>query len=151
MITLSSEFRKAYSGDAWHGNNLSSIVSSVPYNNAYRRPIPNAHTIAELVLHITAWTEEVISRLMDNVSKDPDQGDWPVVEEESSEAWDVILSEFQIANEKLNNLAMMITDEQWLENVSRPTDVKQAKWELLNGLIQHHAYHGGQISLLLKF
>jgi len=151
MIDFSSEFRKAYSGDAWHGSNLFSIVSSVQYKNAYTRPIANAHTIAELVLHITAWTEEVISRLMDNRSKDPDRGDWPVVEEESSEAWDVILSEFHIANEKLNNLAMMITDEQWQENVSLPTDVKQTKWEMLNGLIQHHAYHGGQISLLLKF
>ena len=151
MIDFASELRKAYSGDAWHGNSLSVIISSVTDGQVFKRPIANAHTIAELVLHLTAWTEEVISRLMGNMAKEPENGDWPKVNEETSASWDVILRDFHVANEKLINLALMMTGDQWLENVRHIEGSRLTKWELLNGLIQHQAYHGGQISLLLKF
>lgn len=151
MIDFASELRKAYSGDAWHGNNLSAIISSVKDRQVFKRPIANAHTIAELVLHLTAWTEEVISRLMGNVAKEPENGDWPEVNEETPAYWNVILRDFHIANEKLINLSLMMTGDQWLENVRHVEGPRLTKWELLNGLIQHHAYHAGQIALLLKF
>lgn len=151
MIDFASELRKAYSGDAWHGNNLSAIISSVKDDQVFKRAVPGAHTVAELVLHLTAWTEEVISRLMGNVAKDPENGDWPEVKEEAAACWDVILRDFHVANEKLINLTLMMTHEQWQDNVRHADGSKLTNWELLNGLIQHHAYHGGQIALLLKF
>lgn len=151
MIDFANELRKAYNSDAWHGNNISTVISSVKDGQAFKRPVPNAHTIAELVLHMTAWTEEVISRLMGNETKEPESGDWPEVKEETATSWDVILRDFHIANEKLINLTMMMDNEQWQENVNHASGARLTKWELLNGLIQHHAYHGGQIALLLKF
>ncbi|TDQ10384.1 DinB family protein [Pedobacter metabolipauper] len=150
MIDFANELRKGYIGDAWHGMNISSIISSVKYDQAFKHPIPNAHSIAELVLHLTSWTEEVDSRLMGNLSKDPVKGDWPMPKEETAQEWDFIVSDFHIANEKLLNLAMTMPSDQWTEFVV-PVDPGLSHFELLNGLVQHHAYHAGQISLLLKF
>jgi uncharacterized damage-inducible protein DinB len=153
MIDFANELRKAYNGDAWHSNNLSVIISpvNVKYDQAFRRPIPNAHTIGELVLHLTVWTEDVISRLMDNITKKTEKGDWPILHEKTLSVWDNSLSDFHLANDKLLNLSMTLVADQWQENVNYAKGAKIAKWELLNGLLQHHAYHGGQISLLLKF
>ena len=78
MIDFANELRKGYNGDAWHGNSLSAIISSVNKDQIFKRPIPNAHTIAELVLHLTSWTEEVFSRLEGNLAKEPEKGDWPM-------------------------------------------------------------------------
>jgi len=151
MIDIANELKKAYSGDAWHGNNLSSIISSVKDGQVFKRPIPSAHTIAELVLHLTAWTDEVISRLIGNEVKEPESGDWPEITEESAAAWETILRGFHVANEKLINFTLMMTEDQWREKVNYPSGGRITNYELVNGLIQHHVYHGGQISLLLKF
>lgn len=151
MIDCANELKKAYSGNAWHGNNLSSIISSVKDDQVFKRPIPNAHTIAELVLHMTAWTEEVISRLMGAEVKEPENGNWPEVTEETAIAWEIILRGFHVANEKLINFTMMMNEDQWKERVDYPSGERISNYELVNGLIQHHAYHGGQISLLLNF
>jgi len=150
MIDLANELKKAYSGDAWHGNNLSSIISSVRDYQVFKRPVPG-HTIAELVFHLTAWTDEVISRLMENVAGEPEIGDWPIVTEDSTVAWGTILRGFHLANEKLINFVLMMTKDQLEQGVNSTSGEKSTNYELIIGLIQHHAYHGGQISLLLKF
>ena len=151
MMDFSNELRKAYIGDAWHGNNISSIISSVKDSEVFVRPIPDAHTIAEIVLHLTSWTEEVNSRLMGKVSGEPVRGDWPGPMEETTAEWNSIVSDFHIENEKLLNLSMSFSAENWIEKEETPTGKGASFFELFNGLIQHHAYHAGQISLLLKF
>ncbi|RZK77061.1 MAG: DinB family protein [Pedobacter sp.] len=151
MIDFANELRKAYMGDAWHGNNVSSIISSVEESQAFSRPIPDAHTIAEMVLHLTSWTGEVNSRLMGKVSGEPLKGDWPVPIEETPSAWSAIVSDFRIENEKLINLSMSFIADDWTKHVESTSGRGISYFELFNGLIQHHAYHAGQIALLLKF
>nr|WP_068893039.1 DinB family protein [Pedobacter panaciterrae] len=151
MIDFANELRKGYSGDAWHGNSIAAIISSVSKDQIFRRPIPTGHTIAELILHLTSWTEEVFSRLEGNLAKEPERGDWPLVKEETMQEWNAILSDFRLANEKLLNLVMEISGDQWETPVHQESGSRLNYFELFNGLVQHHAYHAGQISLLLKF
>lgn len=151
MIDFANELRKAYYGDAWHGNSVSAILALVNKDQIFTRPIPNVHSIAEIVLHLTSWTEEVYSRLDGSIAKEPENDGWPKVKEETMQEWNAILSEFRLANEKLLHLAMEISEDQWGSAVQQETGTRLNYFELLNGLVQHHAYHAGQISLLLKF
>lgn len=151
MIDFANELRKGYSGDAWHGNSVSAILALVSKDQVFNRPIPNVHSIAEIVLHLTSWTEEVFSRLEGNVAKEPENGGWPKAKEETMQEWNAIVSDFRLANEKLLYLAMEISEDQWDSAVQQETGTRLNYFELLNGLVQHHAYHAGQISLLLKF
>lgn len=151
MIDFANELRKAYYGDAWHGNSVSAILALVNKDQMFSRPIPNVHSIAEIVLHLTSWTEEVYSRLEGNIAEEPENGGWPKVKEETMQEWNAILSEFRLANEKLLYLAMEISEDQWGSAAQQETGTRLSYFELLNGLVQHHAYHAGQISLLLKF
>ena len=46
---------RAFSGDAWHGPSLMSVLDGVSAEDASKHPIRGAHSIWELVHHIGAW------------------------------------------------------------------------------------------------
>ena len=150
MIDYVNELRKAYNGDAWHGNNISALIAMADVDQVFKHPISDAHSISEIVLHLTSWTQEVASRLMGENSREPINGDWPLPKAETYAEWDFIVSDFNLENEKLISLIIGFSKENWLQQVKRDSDGDHNYAELLNGLIQHHAYHAGQIALLLK-
>ena len=89
-------------------------------------------------------------------AKDPSRGDWSVPSIISEAAWKNIIADFTLANEKLIELLDKFSADDWVrevrdERIFGIADRKTNNEQLLNGLIQHHAYHSGQIALLLKF
>ena len=50
---IADQLRRAFSGDAKLA--FSELLSGVAADQAFARPLPSAHTIWELVLHIDAW------------------------------------------------------------------------------------------------
>ena len=155
MFDITNEIRKAFNGDAWHGNNVMQILNNVKPENAFNFFIPNAHSIAEIALHLTAWTEEVTSRLTGNLANEPIMGDWPQIDEKTPQAWEKIIFNFKVSNEELIRHCESIEASQWDDEVNETPSVISGKSitkrELLSGLAQHHAYHSGQIALLSKF
>ena len=155
MFNLPGEIKKAFNGDAWHGNHVMQTLNNVMPENAFQHFIPNAHSIAEIALHLTSWTEEVSSRLNGNLAVEPAMGDWPPVHDQSAQGWEKIIFNFKVANEELIRVCENIDANQWYEETNDernlPLGSGVTKAELLNGLIQHHAYHSGQIALLSKF
>ncbi|PWS27331.1 hypothetical protein DHW03_06860 [Pedobacter yonginense] len=155
MFKITNELQKAFNGDAWHGNHVMQTLNNVKPENAFEHFIPNAHSIAEIAMHLTSWTEEVTSRLLGNLASEPALGDWPMPQEKTPKAWEKIIFNFKVANEELIRQCEVITENQWQDhtnderNLALGTGVTNI--ELLNGLIQHHAYHAGQIALLSKF
>ena len=61
---IADQLERAYSGHAWHGPSLRFLLRGVTAKQAARRPSPSAHTIWELVLHITAWDRVVCERIL---------------------------------------------------------------------------------------
>ncbi|RZL17371.1 MAG: DinB family protein [Pedobacter sp.] len=155
MIDLVNEFRKAFNGDPWHGENVLYLLSSVNPDKAFSHPIPGAHSIAELVLHLTAWTEETADRLSGKAAKMPERGDWPDQGVQEHASWNVILDDFMISNERLAAICSEYKESDWNNPVKDNRDPELGTGvnyaELLNGVVQHHAYHAGQIALLLKY
>lgn len=155
MIDLVEELQKAYDGDAWHGNPVWNLVQSANPEKVFTHPIPNSHSIAELVLHLTAWTAEAIDRIDGQTAKEPASGDWPSPLMKTTAEWTRIKADFKLVNEKLIERIGRLTSSDWTEvvkderNRALGTGVDFA--QLVNGIIQHHAYHAGQIALLLKF
>jgi uncharacterized damage-inducible protein DinB len=154
-LDLISELKKAFNGDAWHGGNLMQQLNFVKPENAFQHFIPNAHSVAELVLHITAWTDEVNSRLLGAVAKEPAAGDWPMPNSYTIKEWEKIVFDCKTSNEELIRVCEGFSNADWNAQVKDERDRELGSGvtnaELINGLIQHHAYHSGQIGLLLKF
>ena len=148
------QLQRAYNGDAWYGPSVRAALAGVDARQAIARPEPAAHTISEIVLHMTAWTREVTRRVQGGVAQEPEQGDWPAGAAADQSGWTAILARLDVANEELVK-AIGALDEAQLQD--RIGDVRDralgsgvSRYVTLHGLVQHHVYHAGQISLLKK-
>jgi len=54
---LANHIRRTVTGPMWHGPALGELLADVSVDEARIRPIAGAHTIWELVLHVTAWAD----------------------------------------------------------------------------------------------
>jgi len=154
MFNITNELKKVFNGDAWHGNHVMQILNNVDPEKAFKHFIPDGHSIAEIALHLTTWTEEVTSRLLGKNASEPERGDWPMPKNKSAQAWERIIFDFKVANEELIRQCEIIEVNSWDDKVAGDALALQntiTRAELLNGLVQHHAYHSGQIALLSKF
>lgn len=148
------QFRKAYNGDAWHGDPVLKVLQGITAKQAFMRPIPEAHNIWEILLHITAWEGEVLRRLQTGILQMPEEGDWCSINDSSDFAWQVALERFQMIHLDLDDAIGRLTEEHLDEilGTSRERELGSgvSVYTLLHGIIQHSLYHAGQIALLKK-
>ena len=151
---ISNELRLAYQGDAWHGPSVRRALEGVDARMATTRLAPSAHTICELVLHMTAWTREVARRLNLGIAQEPEAGDWPSRRPANDAEWNAIVTAFDEANaeiiDAIARLNEAVLDEQIGDGRDAALGSGVTRYVMLHGLVQHHAYHTGQISLLKK-
>jgi uncharacterized damage-inducible protein DinB len=150
---LAELLRKGHSSDPWHGPATADLLAGLSPSMAAARPVANGHSIWEIVLHMTGWQREVARRLGGAAPGLPDEGDWPVPPESSGGAWDRAKTELRESLEQLAD-AMSALSEQDLESrigtSSRPLGTGVTKAETVIGMLQHNAYHSGQIAILIK-
>ena len=144
---IKSQLRRAYEGKAWHGPSLREILDGVTAEQAARKPLKSAHSIWELVLHISAWESAVVKMLEGEYTENPDEGDWPAVEETSDAAWQEALATLESKHMKLRDAVARLEDERLNEPLA---EGKPSAYFTLHGVIQHTLYHAGQIALLKR-
>jgi uncharacterized damage-inducible protein DinB len=151
---LLSQIEATHQGDPWYGGSRAAMLDSITAQQAASHPIPNAHSIWELVLHMTAWTNEVRRRLGGAEPGEPAEGDWPPVPRPNAAAWYKSLQDLEDAHTALLAAARELPAERWLEPVGRHRDAPLGTGvtigAMLVGLAQHDAYHTGQVALLCK-
>lgn len=149
---LQTQIETILYGQAWYGTPIYSILQSLSFEAAYERPEYASHNIAEILTHMLAWTEEAISRMSEKPAGQPKRGDWTDVVTPDEQKWLQLIASFKLANVELTQLISNFPDEKWAEptNDQRETYTGYAATyeALIVGLMQHHVYHAGQISLL---
>ena len=70
------QLRRTYDGEAWYGPSFRALLADVNASTAAARPIPTAHTIWELVRHVTVWLVAVRRRLAGEHVEYADDTDW---------------------------------------------------------------------------
>jgi len=141
---LLDELNRVFGGNAWHGPALRNLLDGVSEKQAAARPLPNAHSILELVVHVGTWMDVVARRLVGNVVDSTTVPDWSDVTKRS---WRGVIEELERAQSRLcDAVARMSTDD-----LQSPVPGKQiSKHEEILGVLNHTVYHAGQISLLKK-
>ena len=138
----------SYSGTPWHGPSLTANLDGITAAQAVLRPIANGHCIWELVQHVTAWINEVI-KVLDGEAYAvlPPEQDWPAISGDNDAAWKAALGIMDSSQEALvGAVAEMQEDKLWQTLEGR----EFTYYWLLHGVVQHSAYHAGQIGLLRK-
>jgi uncharacterized damage-inducible protein DinB len=148
------QLQRAYDGDAWYGPSVSDAIDGVDARLAVVRPIAEAHTIAEIVKHVTTWTREITRRLRTGIAQDLEEPDWQEVSVTTDDEWMAMLDALDAAHEELAGQVETLSDAE-LDGMIGDTRDRAlgsgiSRYVMLHGLIQHHIYHAGQISLLRK-
>ena len=89
---LADQIRRAFEGDAWHGDSIKELLTGVTAETAAAKPIKDAHSIWELALHIAAWDDAVLRRIGGAAVELTRQQDFPPVKDTSPAAWRRALS-----------------------------------------------------------
>jgi uncharacterized damage-inducible protein DinB len=145
---IADQLRRAMQGEAWHGPSLKEILAGVTAAQAAARPIAAAHSIWELVHHITAWEGIVLRRMGGETLIDVgEEENWPPVREKNEAAWQRSRAALEAGNRKLCDAIAQLPDERLRERVPGKQD---SFFGELHGIVQHDLYHAGQIALLRK-
>ena len=148
--TIANEIERTVSGPMWHGPALSELLQGVTPEQAAAHPIAGAHSIWELVLHVTAWAEIASERLSHrSLESVPSEVDFPPVPTPSAAAWDEAKVRLSASHQALARAAETLTSDELAAVVPVPKP-RYTVWTLLHGVIEHGTYHGGQIALLRK-
>src|SRR4051812_37364363 len=84
---VAEHIERTATGPMWHGPALLEVLDGVNREQALARPLGQAHTIWELVLHVTAWCEIARLRLNGDATGDPTpEQDWPPVPASGTDA-----------------------------------------------------------------
>jgi len=151
---LRRELESTMDGDPWYGSPLARILDGIDAPGAAAHPIRGAHSIWELVLHMTAWVNEVRRRLEGGRHGDPAEGDWPRVGETTPDAWAQAISSLRRAHAELAS-TLAATDDAGLARPVAGGQVDSAGnpvtlYQTAIGALQHDTYHAGQIAILKK-
>src|ERR1043166_2852214 len=95
---LLEQLNAAYGGPAWHGPALRELLEGVSEEQARARPIANAHSILEIVVHVRAWMDAVSERLAGSERELTTEEDWSDVARTS---WPAVLEELDHAESRV--------------------------------------------------
>lgn len=143
---MADQIRRAFWGESWHGPSVVEVLAGVSAEDAASHPIPGAHSIWEIVLHMTAGYRMVLRRVRgEQVQYSLEEG-WPPVPPSSSEAW----FESQHTLEELNRQLQSAVRAFPAERLSQGLGSEYSAYTQFCGAPQHDLYHAGQIMMLKK-
>lgn len=143
------QLREVMDADIWLDENFDKKLSQVKENEVFTRPIPEIHSVAELISHLHEWRLETISRLKGNkqgfVEDDP--RNWRTNDELKTVGWENLKRNFYESQQQLIDF-LAIKDDDYLEE-------KYAHYAynykyLAQGMIHHDMYHLGQLGITIK-
>ena len=145
---LAKHIERTVTGPLWHGPVLDDLLSDVTAEHAAARPIANAHSIWELVLHAAAWAEIARARVDGRAVADPpDEVNFPAVHETSATAWEAARERLR---ESYRDLAARVRQLNEESLGARVPGLPYTVGFMLHGVVEHGTYHGGQIAILKR-
>jgi uncharacterized damage-inducible protein DinB len=135
-------------GNAWHGDPVWQILDGISAECAAQRPVADAHTIWEIVMHMMFWEKDVAKRRLCGLPAGLDETlNFPPMPPATEANWQKTLAEFRASNQELRE-AMSKLDAGRMDELSAAG--KRTFYDEAHGVIQHNVYHAGQIALLKK-
>ena len=144
---LAQRLERTVTGPMWHGPALDEVLADITPAQAAERPIVGAHTIWELVLHIAVWADIARARLEGPVGDPVPERDWPTPVAIAPGEWRAAVTGLR---ESYQTLAASVRE---LDDTALAAPVAGQPYSastMLHGVVEHGAYHGGQIALLRR-
>jgi uncharacterized damage-inducible protein DinB len=144
---IAEHLRRAFDGDAWHGPALLELLLDVDAATAAAKPLPDVHSIWELVLHIAAWDSAACRRLSGEKTQPTGVANFPIVPKPTEAAWRKAIRAAKRTHDGLVKTVKALPVTRLRERVPGK---KYDFYFMLYGVAQHELYHAGQIAILKK-
>jgi uncharacterized damage-inducible protein DinB len=143
---LCQQFMQNFEGQTWYGECLLESLERISTEEALHSIA--GRSIMRLTRHLLAWRVFALEKLKNNETFDialNSEADWP--SDESAPSWEEVLSELKGNQAQMLASIEKMSAEKLLEKVpGRPYRYAF----LLQGILEHDAYHQGQINLLYQ-
>lgn len=144
-----AQLKDVQNGKTWYDDNIEKKISGITETEAFLRPIPEIHSVAELVSHMCVWRLEALRRLKGQESGLTEESpeNWKSNDELKEIGWQRLKADLnQSQNELVNFLSDK--DDAFLEETKYKNNYP-FKF-LVEGILHHDLYHLGQIGITIK-
>ena len=146
MELIADQIGRAFRGESWHGPSVREVLAGVSAEDAAAHPIAGAHSIWEIVLHMSAGYTLVLRRVRGERATLLPEEEWPPVPASSPGAW----RESQRVLEELNEQLQGVVRAFPAERLPQELGSEYSAYTQFAGTPQHDLYHAGQVVLLKK-
>ena len=140
-------FDDLYQGHPWLDVTFMDTLKNMPAEQAAKKLHPGWNSVWEVLNHLISWRLAILERIEGHEVKSPENNFFSPVTDQSDSAWNKTLKNLEDSQNKwVNYLRDFSTDRFDQVPDSRPF----TRYELIHGILQHDAYHLGQIRILSK-
>ena len=140
-------------GKPWVGETFDKKLAAITAKEAFKRPLPNIHSVAELIAHLTSWRKDMILKIQTGKGSLTTDGheNWPTNSELESIGWEKLKEAYK---NSLSDVIMFLQskDDQFLDEHYYDIDFKGTYPYsfAIEGMLHHDIYHLGQMGLVIK-
>lgn len=140
-------FEDLYNGEPWLDITLIGTLENITAEQAAQKKYPDRNSIWEITNHLILWRLNVLDRVKGNAIETPETNYFYPIEDTSPEAWEKTIENLHYSEREwlvfLKSLPPKKLDDVYINS-------GLTNYEHIHGIIQHDAYHLGQIVLLSK-
>lgn len=144
---ISKLFNDLYDGSPWLGVNWLETLNNISAEQASKRIAEGRNTIWEITNHVIQWRLNVLRRVQGETIVSPDHNYILPVEAVSETDWKNTLEELAVSQQKWLDFLKNFDENQFSKIY--PNN-QMTYYEHIHGILQHDAYHLGQVVLLAK-
>ncbi len=140
-------FEELYTGDPWLEITIAGTLKNISAKHAAKKFSPEVNSIWEIANHLISWRENVLQRVKSIEIKTPDHNYFLPVKDISEDAWRQTQENLAQSERDWEIFLDHLTEKE-LDRLYPPNGYSNYKH--IHGIIQHDAYHLGQIVMLAK-
>ena len=148
------QLEEIQTGKLWMGKSFEKMLLPINEKNAFIRPHPQLHSVAEILSHLTLWRTETILKIETGKGSKTDDcpENWLGNEPLKKIGWVQLKSNYDRTLAKMIDL-LKTKDDQFLDQKYYDTDFKDnyPYSFVLKGMLHHDIYHLGQLGIIIKF
>lgn len=136
----------------WMGSSFDERLEWVDAAEAFKRPLPDLHSVAEIVAHLTAWRQDALLKLQTGKGRltEADEENWLPNDKLKAKGWDQLKADFYNSLDDILRHLETRDDTFLDEQHEDQTGERHPYRYLVDGLLHHDIYHLGQIGIIIK-
>lgn len=148
LIRIEDQIRRSVEGAAWHGPALLEAVEGIGCEEASARPIAGAHTIWEILLHLTATYLLVLRRMDGDARPLTPEEDWPTIPGPTDQDWRAAVDALRVVDAHVRTRILSFSPDRL--DAPLVEEPPYSAYMQFIGLAEHNLYHAGQMVLLRR-